>query len=179
MGSLCVTPTLARQLRVAIGDASDQQTASEKAAISQLDKRETQLVNRGDQIYNDKLDGLITPEMYKRKSEENEGALAEVRHERERLRQSNPSFRDDGNMLVSLLRDVKRRYLKAATEAQRRILAIMLDKVVLRPGDEYLTWKEPFATLHDMVRLNEETRVSPRAELGSQTISLSQCHSAH
>ncbi len=69
-------------------------------------------------------------------------------------------------MLVSLLRDVKRRYVKAAPETQHRILSIMMDKEVLRPKDEYLTWKEPFATLHDMVRLNDETRVSPRVEVG-------------
>jgi hypothetical protein len=65
-----------------------------------------------------------------------------------------------------LLRDVKTRYAMADPETQRRILLIMLEKVVLRPGDEYLEWKEPFATMKDMVRVG----VSSGAEVGLDSI---------
>jgi DNA invertase Pin-like site-specific DNA recombinase len=165
MTNLSIPPAFAKKVKANLNIESAEQTAADRAALTRLNKKETALKDRASLLYDDRLAGHISLELYKTKAQEIDTALAEVRQEKEQLESPNVSFHSDGNMLISLLHNVRGRYVKAAPETRRRILSIMLDKAVLRPGDEYLTWKEPFATLQDMIRVNSN-RVSSKVEVG-------------
>lgn len=56
-----------------------------------------------------------------------------ARVERERLRQTNPQFREEGSVIVDLVRGLKNQYMRADEKGRAAILSLVMDKVVLRP----------------------------------------------
>jgi site-specific DNA recombinase len=153
LGGLYIDDTLAARIKSHLRESVVEQNASEKAALTRLAAEETRRTNHLNIIYQDRLDGVLTAEQYKAKAAETEAALDAVRQERERLRQTNTRFKDEGSLLIDLLRSVKDRYLEADAAGRQAILSVVLDKVVLRPDDYYVTFREPFAMLFDMKRV--------------------------
>jgi hypothetical protein len=50
-------------------------------------------------------------------------------------------------LLIDLLRSVKAQYLPADAAGKAAVLSVVLDKLVLRPDDSYIRWREPFGML--------------------------------
>ncbi|MEN6560194.1 MAG: hypothetical protein ABFD52_05415 [Acidobacteriota bacterium] len=62
-----------------------------------------------------------------------------------------------GVVLIDLLKGDKAQYSAADTDGRRAILlAVLIDKVVCRPTESYVSWREPFGMLISMNRVSEE-----------------------
>ena len=55
-----------------------------------------------------------------------------------------------------MMRSVKAEYTAATPERKAVILGAILDKVVLRPNDHYVTFREPFGQLFGLHRVMTE-----------------------
>lgn len=156
LGQLYIDDQLAARIKLTLKEAASENDAAEALAARRLATEETQRTNNLKLLYQDRLDGHITLEQYKEKAAEIEAALDSVRTERERLRQTNTRFREEGSAIVDLVRGLKKQYLKADTKGKAAILGIVLDKVVLRPNDYYVTFREPFGMFFSMNRVKKE-----------------------
>lgn len=78
-------------------------------------------------------------------------------HERERLHQTNTRFKEEGSLIIDLMRSVKTRYKEADAAGRKAILNVVLDKVVVRPNDYYVTFREPFGMLFGLHRVIKES----------------------
>jgi hypothetical protein len=84
-------------------------------------------------------------------------ALDSIRQERERLRERNTRFKDEGSLIIDMMRSIKARYMEADAAGRAAILDVVLDKVVLRPNDYYVTFREPFGMLFGLHRVIKES----------------------
>jgi site-specific DNA recombinase len=156
IGQLYIDAPLAARIKARLREASDENDAAERLAAERLAKEEARRINNLKLLYQDRLDGVITAERYKEMAAEIETALEADGAERERLRQTNTKFREEGNAIVDLVRGLKKQYLKADEKGKAAILSVILDKVVLRPNDYYVTFREPFGMFFSMNRVKQD-----------------------
>ena len=56
-------------------------------------------------------------------------------------------------LLIDLLRSVKAQYMAADPAGKATVLSVVLDEVVLRPDDSYISWREPCGMLFGLSRV--------------------------
>jgi len=151
---LVISDALAARIKAHLKSAAIDQSASEKAALVRLQTDESKRRAALLTLYDDRLSGLIDATTYKAKATEIEASLSAIQQERQRLNQRNTHFRDEGSLLIDLLRGVKAQYHSSTPERRAAILAVLVDKVVCRPGESYVSWRPVFAMLMDLNRVS-------------------------
>jgi len=156
LASLAITDELAQRIKDHLKSAATDQSASEKAALVRLQTDESKRRAALLTLYDDRLSGLIDATTYQAKAIEIEASLSAIQQERQRLNQRNTHFRDEGSLLIDLLRGVKEQYQRASPERRAAILAVLIDKVVCRPAESYVSWRPVFAMLMDLNRVSDK-----------------------
>jgi len=111
--------------------------------LTELKKQKTRLENHQHQLYDDKLNGVITVKFFKERFIEVEKKLAEVNSEIKRFNKADIGYIKNGVALVELLKDLKSRYQEATPEIKNRIFKVLIEKVTLKDKVQ-ITWQPVF-----------------------------------
>lgn len=147
LGDMFIDDALAARIKAHLKSASDEQGAAEQAALAKLSSEHSRLTANSKALLQALLDGTVTRAQYQEKVAEIDEAVERVKRERERLTKTNHQFREEGALLIDLLRGVKAQYMAATPERKAAIIQVLVDKVVLRPNESYVSFREPFGSL--------------------------------
>ena len=100
-------------------------------SLNSLNKRYAQIQRRLDMLYDDKLDGVITPAFYKKKfkqySEEQDAVLLQIKKHKD----SNISYFELGSSLIDLASKSADIFQKAQDQEKRQLASLVFSNMVL------------------------------------------------
>ena len=110
---------------------------------------------RIDQAYTDKLDGTISEEYWKAKTQDWKQEQEGIRRELEKYEQANSAYFEEGVKILELANRAYSLYIQQSPHEQRRLLDVLLSNCTLTNGSLCPTYKKPFDVLAQRVN-NEE-----------------------
>jgi site-specific DNA recombinase len=123
--------------------------------VQELQRRQSKLLNRTDLIYEDKLDGKITEELWQRKHAEYKQELKQVEESLRQHQKGKLDYVENGIKILELARDAHSRYLKESDLEKRRILNFTLSNSTLKAGKLSYTYTLPFEMIAKYAALNK------------------------
>ena len=152
---------LSEWIRESLKDEYKEEIAYRATTVQELDERERQLVRRLDTLYEDRLDGRISVELYNRKFKDYTAEQEAVIESRKRQANSNIKFYELGVTSYDVSQRAERIYLGAKTnEKKRELLSLVFDRVTLDGGTVGYEYSPPFkavnATNRSKVAVNGE-----------------------
>jgi site-specific DNA recombinase len=150
-------------LRSSFGDEQRHHTE----AVARLEAECTKLQKRIDQMYLDKLDGLIDAAFFERHAADWREAQRALRGQIEGHRSANQNYLDEGVMLLELAHEAPRLFEGQPAEEQRRLLGFMVSNSKFANGKLTVEWRRPFDLLTESGGAhNDEGPSSERSEEG-------------
>ena len=113
-------------------------------------------------MYEDKLDGKISTDMWDRKSQEWQNELLAIQAEIERYRKANVNYYADGLKILELAQMAYDLYLRQSVDEQRKPLDTLLLNCTFNRGTISPTYRKPFDIL---VQNHEKTNWRPQGDL--------------
>jgi DNA invertase Pin-like site-specific DNA recombinase len=137
-------------------------------AIKELDHRYEQIQRRLNILYDDKLDGIITPEFYEQKfrqyTEEKESILeAKKRHSNAQTKYFELAIN-----IFELSQKAPVIFEKAALDEKRQLIGLVFDKLRLDEGKLLITYSKPFEILREAVEITNGSKVLILAKSSQQ-----------
>jgi len=123
------------------------ETEFRRRAEAQLRRRQDTLRKRIDQAYVDKLDGVISEELWLRKSADWNGEHSEVDQQCITLGKSGPAYLRQGTLIIELARNAYSSYLQHDRSENRRMLQIVASNYSLNGRNLHYSYKKPFDIL--------------------------------
>lgn len=105
------------------------------------------LNNRLSQLYEDKLDGVITAAFYQKKAKEGQARLDECQEELTRLQNAGQKQMELGLLILEFAKNAYPLFSRMPAIEQSRLLRIVLSKCELKDGKLTPTYKKPFDVL--------------------------------
>jgi site-specific DNA recombinase len=128
------------------------------AAVSQLQKRYEQLQNRLDAIYDDKLDGRITQDMYDRKFVQYTAERDKLVSDLERHTKANTNYFELASRIIDLSRQAAELYRRRSETEKRQLLSLAFSNLQMDREKLVHRYEKPFALL-----ASKDVSVSKRA----------------
>ncbi|MFH2035573.1 MAG: recombinase family protein [Candidatus Zixiibacteriota bacterium] len=116
-------------------------------SIANLHRQYKQTSKLLDRAYEDKLNGAISNDMWKRKSTEWENKLVDIQNEINSHKNANSSFYQTGLEILELANSAYDKYLQRNMEEKRQLLNILLSNCTFYRGTLCPTYKKPFDIL--------------------------------
>ena len=111
--------------------------------------------------YKDRLDEKISSdslEQYEEVVAETQAALDRISADIDRLGRHNTKFREQGSLVIELLKGVKEVYSKADQRGKQKFLEVLVKEIVLKK-EPVVVWQEPFDTLFALGQVFREKGV--------------------
>lgn len=141
------SPKLVNWIRKALKESHQDEINYRSSTLKELNTRLKQVEKRMDNLYDDKLDENITPELYKRKfkqyTEEKETIVQAI----QKYSQASNKYFELGVNIYELSQKAKKLYLKATLEEKRRLISLVFSKIKLDEGNLTYQYSELFAEL--------------------------------
>ncbi len=112
--------------------------------IARLQQQYSKIQSRLDAMYEDKLDGVISAEMFKRKSEEWEAEQAEILRKIEKQQGSNVSYLENGVRILELAQRAAELYERQDMSEKRKLLNLVFSNSTWKGGKLYPNFRNPF-----------------------------------
>jgi hypothetical protein len=117
---------------------------------SQLLQKEYSKVNgRLSKLYDLKLDGGITDEMFNAKENEYNEQLLNIKGQIKNIEQSNPNFYQDGCQILELSNRLYPLYFKANNHDKAKLLRLVASNYTLNDASIVPTYRKPFSFLNE------------------------------
>jgi len=128
-------------------------------AVDRLQREFKRLQDRLDNMYIDKLDGMVPMEFYDRKTNEWRGEQMAVRRELERHEQANHSYVNEGVALLELASQAEALFRSQPANEERKLLDFVCSNSRWSNGVLTLDFRQPFDLIADGASLSarEET----------------------
>ena len=127
-------------------------------AISQLSKRKTEILNKIDRAYEDKLDGRIDPEFWETKNAKWRMEIAEIESQIKTFSEPNVNWYEDGIKIIELTKRLYPLWLVQDSTEKRKMVQILLSNLTLDGANLHHNWRKPFNYL---VNLSDKTKMRP------------------
>lgn len=155
LGLLEFDPNVISNLRVNYSKVSKKKRKYHEKAVSILQADYNKLQNKLDSMYEDKLEGVITPEMFKEKAHicrqrMDELFSAIVKHE-----SVDPAELERSIDLLELIRNAREAYIKEDNTEKRRLLKNIVSNCSWKDGLLSAEFKQPFNMIVDTNNLYE------------------------
>ena len=134
---------LAAALRASFKD----EKVHHQQAITQLQAEYTRLQQRIDMMYDDRLDGNITAEMFERRHAEFNKRLQEIERDMQRHRNANYAYIEEGALLLDLAHHAADLYDVRPMNEKKAILQAVLSNSTYSGGKLHPVYRKPFDTL--------------------------------
>ncbi len=163
---------LAEWIHKALKDSHQNEVEYHKSSLDELNKRYNQILLRLDRLYDDKVDGRISEDFYRRKlkqySEEKEDVFTAIQAHSK----ANIKYYELGVSLYELSQRSQELYLKALLEEKRQILSIVFDKLLLDEGKLVPHFSKPFEFLSDVIKETNGSKVPDFTKSPSEVFEL-------
>jgi len=134
-------------VRDILKDNHDEQREYHQQALQRLNQEYSKLENRINEMYDDRLDGLLSKEQFIEKSEALRERQQDVRRKIEKHEAADRNYMLEGVQLLELLQNVVAAYVSADMPTKRRILDFVTSNSVWKDGQIYPNYREPFAAI--------------------------------
>jgi len=128
----------------ALKESHQDEISFHETRVDDLHKQQKLLHKRLDQIYDDKLDGIIEEGLWLRKQKEYKQELAFVEKSLAQHSKANLYYIDSGVQLLELAKNAYRLYEKQSPHQQRKLLNFLLLNSSLKDGNLDYTYRKPF-----------------------------------
>jgi DNA invertase Pin-like site-specific DNA recombinase len=169
MSDFYIDEALAEKIREQLKETHADSVAFERRELKRLHTIYNRKKEHLNKLYTDRLDDVITVDMYKERQVEIQGELKTIEEQIENLGKHNLKFKEEGSQILELLNGFKKIYVSQDLRGRAKILAVLLDKCIIRGSksgnhtgskidkeDTEFLWKQPFDTLFKMGRLSKE-----------------------
>jgi len=112
--------------------------------IARLQQQYSKIQSRLDAMYEDKLDGVISAEMFMRKSEAWEAEQAEILRKIEKQQSSNLSYLENGVRILELAQKAVDLYEKQDMSEKSKLLKLVFSNSTWKGGKLYPIFRNPF-----------------------------------
>ena len=129
--------------------------AFHKSRVQELQKRQTTLVNRIDQIYEDKLDGKISDDLWQRKHEQYKQELKQIEESLRQHQKGKLDYVENGIRLLELAKNAHELYLDESDLEKRRILNFVLSNCTVEAGELRYEYRLPFSIIARGIEMKE------------------------
>ncbi len=116
-------------------------------AISRLQSEYTRIQQRIDTMYEDRLDGRISAELFERKHAEFDERMQVTERDILKHRNANYTYIEEGEMLLDLARRAADLYELQPMNEKRKIIQVVLSNSTFSGGKLYPVYRKPFDVL--------------------------------
>ncbi len=135
-------------IRDALRQSFGSEVAFHKERMAALQAELTKIKNRLEASYNDRLDGLITPEEFRHKAEGWRNRQVEIQEEIGAHQKADVTYLEEASRILDLAHRAHALYMEQPDPFERRkLLDLMVSKVVVVDGRAVSNLREPFETL--------------------------------
>ena len=132
----CSDKRMLEWVRKALKENHQYEIDARSKEIAALQKREKELLQRTDAVYEDKLDGKITEEFYNRKSGQYSGELRQVRKDIKKLTEANKKYMNLGSAIFELAQASAKIYESCESEVEKRgLLHDVFSNIKIKDGN--------------------------------------------
>lgn len=153
------SPEMADWIRDALKESHKDEMTYYTSSVSELNAQLERITNRLDRLYDDKLDGIITPETYKRKSAEFIKEQEEIQKRLKRHANAKLQYLAMGLNIYELARNGSQLYLDATDPEKRTLLNLVFEEMWLEDGALKVIHTPPFRSLHEAVQETNRSNV--------------------
>ena len=109
-------------VKIALKESNKEKIEYQEAQYKEIQRQISVLDNRISKIYDDKLDGLISEEMWKKKTNDWHAEKDGLTLKLQNLNTSSKEFYEGSNLLFNFLKDAPRMYSEASPDKKKEIL---------------------------------------------------------
>lgn len=125
-------------------------------SLQTLRQEQDKIQRRLDQIYDDKLDGLIDERMYLERVSTYKARQTEIVNEMGRHEQADKNFYITANLVMNLASRAREIFESSEADEKRQLLNLVFQNLQLKDGSLSVSVREPFLTMLDFKNRPEE-----------------------
>lgn len=145
--ALTLDERLAETLRVGLRESLADEVEYHKRMVTTLKGQEERLLGRLRQLYMDKLDGNVGPDLYDELKAKWDTELTEARSKLAAHAEADRKYLEFGLRLFELAQTAYSSYIQRSASEKRELLNYVLSNCVLKDGKVVPTYREPFALI--------------------------------
>lgn len=142
-----ITPGVAKRIMESLKESQAERKNYEAKEQERLQDRLQTLKNRLDSAYEDKLDNLLSEELWRRKSQFWESEILSIRGKLESFEKATFSYYEKGLEILELAKNAHRLYLQQNPLEQRELLTTVASNFSFDGVNVIATYKKPFDIL--------------------------------
>jgi len=146
IGKLYVNDLIAEKVKERLKRTAVREDAAETKELQRLQSEFARKTKHLKLCYKDRLDERISMEHYEEVVAETQADLDRISADIDRLGRHNVKFREQGSLVIELLKGVKEVYSKADPKGKQKFLEVLVKEIILQK-DPVVVWQEPFDTL--------------------------------
>lgn len=147
LGQIQVDDGVLKMLKEALRSSRVDQKQEHKGLIQDFRAEYDRLEARIDAAYEDKLDGKVSDELFRRKANEYHEAQIRCLVEIEHYQNSRQSYMEDGVRLLEFASNARQEFQEQDFLGKRGLLKLLLSNSEFDDGKVSVTFRKPFATL--------------------------------
>jgi hypothetical protein len=162
---LVIPPGVLKWLQESVSESDLNERAARDREVKRLEEQQRRLGSKLDVLYDDRLEGRISPEMYDRKALECEKQATAVARRIEEIRASTQAPAQSAIDLMGLTSRAADLFLVQPPHEKQAFLRLVLQSASWRHGELQTQFEEPFENLR---RSNQLSR-RKHGEIGDET----------
>ena len=147
--------TTLQLMRDSLRSSFDDEQAYHSQAVGRLEEECAKIQKRIDQMYLDKLDGVIDTAFFDRHATEWRDRQRALRHQIEDHENANQTYLDEGIILLELAHEAPRLFAGQPPDEQQKLLKFVLQNSTWAAGKLTMTWRQPFDILAESANLED------------------------
>ena len=142
---------IAEWIKKALKESHQDEIEYHNKAIEELNRRYEQIQRRINMLYDDKLDGKITPEFYEQKFKQYTEEKEEIVSSIKKHSNAQTKYFELGMSILELSQKAKEIYQKATIEEKRTLLTLVFSNLYLNEGKLSVSYTPAFEILSNCV----------------------------
>jgi len=144
LSSMKIPTEIFEVLKQTLKDAHQHEAEFHNQAMTILQTKLTKTQSRKDQLYDDRLDGIITKETYLEKFNKEVQAEKQTIRDMEKHKQANQIYFETGLRILELTQNASQLYKRAEDEGKREIINFVFSNLTITNEKLSYTGKSPF-----------------------------------
>jgi len=165
LGNLQLDSLLVEWIRNVLKEAHIEETEYNDVAISELNKSLGRMQKRMDNLYQDKLDELISKEKYDAMFKQFSIEKEEITQAIQKHSQSSTKYQELGVNLYEISQRAEELFNKAERDDKRKLISLVFDSLTLDEGKLEYKLTAPFNLLSEVVNEVKSSKVKKQAVL--------------
>ena len=144
LSSMKIPTEIFEVLKQTLKDAHQHEAEFHNQAMTILQTKLTKTQSRKDQLYDDRLDGIITKEVYLEKYDKEVKTEKQIICDMEKHKQANQIYFETGLRILELTQNASQLYKRADDEGKREIINFVFSNLTITNEKLSYTGKSPF-----------------------------------